>query len=153
MLDAARSRAADLPDALDLAVTRTDLGRARTPLWWRAVGLVQLLLVLTAVVGLIWLGLRYALFALALPTPPSPMVGRLPLFTLLFAGGLLGGLVLSAVIRPIVGAAARRRGRRVAATLTARVRAVGTEFVLAPVEGVLRDYATARAALTDAGRG
>jgi hypothetical protein len=152
MLDAARSRGDDLPDALDLVVARADLGQARTPAWWRLVGALQLLFVLAAGAGLIWLGLRYALFALALPAPPSPMVGRLPLFTLLFVGGLVAGLLLSAVVRPVVGAAARRRGRRVAAVLGAGVRAVGEEYVLAPVTRVGRDYEAARIALRDAGR-
>ena len=41
---AARSRLGDLPDALDRAVASTDLGTDRTPLWWRAVGLLQWLL-------------------------------------------------------------------------------------------------------------
>jgi hypothetical protein len=152
MLAAARSRVADIPDALDVAVARTDLGLARTPRWWRLVGLVQLLLTLAAGVGLLWLVLRYVLFALALPAPPSPEVGRLPLFTLMFAGGLLGGLVLGAAVRPVVSAAARRRGRRVATALTAGVRSVGDAYVLSPVARVGQDHAAAAQALQEATR-
>jgi hypothetical protein len=150
MLDAARSRLADIPDALDVAVARTDLGMSRTPVWWRLVGLLQWLFVLAAGGGLVWLLLRYALFALALPEPPSPDVGRVPLFTVLFAGGLLAGLLLAMVARPIVAAGARRRGRRVAASLTASVRSVGDELVLAPVAQVGQAYAGARTALASA---
>jgi GTP-binding protein EngB required for normal cell division len=152
MLDAARSRQADIPDALDVAVARTDLGMSRTPVWWRAVGLLQWLFVLAAGAGLVWLVLRYALFALALPEPPSPDVGRVPLFTVLFAGGLLAGLLLAAVVRPIVATAARRRSRRVAANLTASVRSVGDDLVLAPVARVGQAYTEARTALASAER-
>lgn len=151
-LAAARSRLDDLPDALDLAVARTSLGPPRPPGWWRLAGLLQLLLVLAAGAGLAWLVLRYALFALALPTPPTPEVGRLPLFTLLFVGGLAGGLLLGILLRPVVGAAARRRGRRVARSLDTGIRAVGDEYVLTPVARVGHDYRAAREALEQAGR-
>jgi len=58
----------DLADALDLAVARTDLGLPDgRPLWWRAVGALQWVATLAALAGLAWLGLRAAMFALALP--------------------------------------------------------------------------------------
>ena len=150
MLAAARSRAADIPDALDLAVARTDFGLARPPRWWRLVGLVQWVLLAAVGAGLLGLGLRYVLFALALPAPPAPTVGRLPLFTLLFIGGLIGGLLVAAITRPIARAAARRRGRRVNAQLTASVRQVGDDLVLAPVAAVAQRYDEARRALAAA---
>jgi 50S ribosome-binding GTPase len=147
MLAAARSRSADIPDALDVAIARTDLGMSRIPVWWRVVGLLQWLFVFCAVVGLIWLVLRYFLFALALPEPPAPQVGRVPLFTALFVGGLVAGLLLALVVRPIVSLVARRRRRRVTARLTEAVRQVGDDLVLAPVREVCRTYGEARAAL------
>lgn len=150
MLEAARSRTADIPDALDVAVARTDVGLARTPRWWRLVGALHWLLVAAAGLGLLWLVVRYAFFALALPEPPSPQVGRVPLFTLLFVGGLVTGLVLAAAVRPVVSAAAARRRRRVTASLTAAVRRVGDDLVLAPVARAGREYAEARQALADA---
>ncbi len=150
MLDRARSRAADIPDALDVAVARTDLGSPRPPRWWRAIGALHWLFVAAAAVGLLWLVARYALFALALPEPPTPQVGRVPLSTLLLGAGLLGGLVLAAVVRPVVAAAARRRGRRVAARLEAAVRDVGDRLVLAPVAKVGLDYDEARRILSSA---
>ena len=150
MLAAARSRVDDIPDALDVAVARTDLGMSRTPAWWRVVGLLQWLFVLAAGVGLVWLVLRYVLFALALPEPPTPQVGRVPLFTVLFVGGLLGGLLLAVVVRPIVAIAARRRRKRVTAALTGAVRRVGDELVLDPVARVGHDYTVARRSLSEA---
>jgi hypothetical protein len=150
VLAAARSRAEDLPDALDLAVARTDLGLARTPVWWRLVGLAQWMFVIAAAVGLAWLVLRWVLFALALPEPPAPDVGRVPLFTVLFAGGLLAGLLLAVVTRPVVAALARRRRRRVTTSLTKAVRSVGDQLVLEPTGRIVEQYAQARRSLAAA---
>jgi energy-coupling factor transporter ATP-binding protein EcfA2 len=147
ILAAARSRADDLPDALDVAVARTDLGVRRRPLWWRFFGGLQWLAALTALVGLGWLAVRYVFFALGLPELPGPHVGRVPLATVLLFGGLLAGLLVSIVVRPLIRFAARRAQGRAEARLRAAVTEVGREMVIAPVREVLRSYAEARAAL------
>ncbi|MEK8108750.1 hypothetical protein NKG94_35240 [Micromonospora sp. M12] len=148
---AARSRLGDLPDALDRTIAGTDLGLGHRPLWWRIVGGVQWLVTLAAVVGLGWLVLGYALRALGLPALDNPMVGQVPLPTLLLLGGLLAGLLVAALTRPVVrwprGARARAEQR-----LTAKVALVGEEYVLAPVRIVLSSYEQARDALRDAAR-
>ncbi|MET8253722.1 GTPase [Micromonospora sp. NPDC005197] len=149
---AARSRLGDLPDALDRTIAGTDLGLDRRPLWWRVVGGVQWLVTLAAVVGLGWLVLGYALRALGLPALDNPMVGQVPLPTLLLLGGLLAGLLVAAVTRPVVRWAARRARARAEQRLTAKVADVGAEYVLAPVRIVLASYAQARDALRDAAR-
>jgi GTP-binding protein EngB required for normal cell division len=150
VLAAARSRQTDVPDALDVAVARTDLGLDRTPSWWRIVGAVQVALVVATAAGLLWLVARYLLFALALPEPPIPSWGRVPWPTLLLLGGLGGGLLLAGVTRPIVNALGRRRARRVGRALNKAVARVGDTLVLAPVEALRTSYAAAREALTNA---
>jgi energy-coupling factor transporter ATP-binding protein EcfA2 len=152
MLDAARERADDVPDALDVAVVRTDLGQARARAWWRAIGLGQLLLLGAALAGLAWLVVRWVLFALAIPTPAQAAVGRLPWPTVLLVGGLLAGLVLGAVARVAVTMAARRHGARAARRLTRSVAAVADGLVLSPVVRVRDDYRAARDALAEATR-
>ncbi|MFI7606988.1 GTPase [Micromonospora sp. NPDC049366] len=147
---AARSRLADLPDALDRAVAGTDLGLDRRPVWWRVVGAVQWLVTLAALAGLGWLVLGYALRALGLPELDNPTVGEAPLPTVLLLGGLLAGLVVAALTRPVVRWAARRARSRAEQRLTVAVAAVGDEYVLAPVRVVLASYAEARDALRDA---
>ncbi|MFG2047848.1 GTPase [Micromonospora sp. NPDC048935] len=149
---AARSRLGDLPDALDRTIAGTDLGLGRRPLWWRFVGGVQWLVTLAAVVGLGWLLLGYALRALGLPALDNPMVGQVPLPTLLLLGGLLAGLLVAALTRPVVRWAARRARARAEQRLTAKVALVGEEYVLTPVRAVLDSYAQARDALRDAAR-
>ncbi|SCL16123.1 GTP-binding protein EngB required for normal cell division [Micromonospora inyonensis] len=144
---AARSRLGDVPDALDRAVAGTDLGVPERPVWWRLVGAVQWLVTLTALAGLAWLVLGYALNALGLPDPDEPMVGAVPLPTLLLLGGLLAGLLVAAVTRPVVRWAARRARLRAERRLAAAVAAVGEEHVLTPVRAVLTSYVEARNAL------
>jgi GTP-binding protein EngB required for normal cell division len=149
--EAARSRLDDVPDALDVAIASTDLGVGRPPVWWRLVGAVQWLAALAALVGLVWLAVRYALFALGLPLLNGPMVGRVPLATVLLGGGLLAGALIATVVRPLVRLAAKRVRARAENRLRAAVTEVARELVVAPVRGVLHAYADARAAL-DAAR-
>ncbi|NUR71045.1 MAG: ABC transporter [Hamadaea sp.] len=144
---AARSRRDDLPDALDVAVARTDLKLDRNPRWWRTFGLLQWIAALAVVAGVLWLLVRYVMFALALPEIPMPEVGRVPLPTFLLFAGLLVGLGLALLVRPIVRLAARRKGRRAYARLRSAVVLVADSHVLTPVRGVLDAYARARSLL------
>ena len=148
LTNAARSRTADLPDALDRAVAKTDLGMSRTPIWWRVVGGLQWLFTLAAVVGLGWLIAGYAVRALGLPALQHPKVGDVPLPTLLLLGGLLMGLLLWLLLKPVVNWGARRARRRADQRLRAAVTEVAREYVVAPVREVLNAYAQAREALT-----
>lgn len=145
---AARSRLGDLPDALDRAVAKTDIGMSRKPFWWTAVGLLQWLFTIAAVVGLGWLLAGYAVRVLGLPAFDNPKVGEVPLPTLLLLGGLILGLLLAVLLRPIVNVGARRAGRRAEQRLRSSVTEVGREHVVAPVREVLNAYAQARESLT-----
>jgi GTP-binding protein EngB required for normal cell division len=145
---AARSRIADLPDALDRAVAKTDLGISRKPVWWRAVGLLQWAFVLAALAGIGWLITGYALRALGLPAVNYPKVGEAPIPTLLLLGGLALGFLFWLLLQPIVNWAARRAQRRAEQRLRAAITEVAREYVVAPVREVLHAYAQAREALT-----
>jgi GTP-binding protein EngB required for normal cell division len=145
--DAARSRAADLTDALDRAVATTDLGLTRRPLWWRAVGGLQALLAAAVVAGALWLAGLYALTVLRLPEPEPPQVGVLPLPTVLVLGGLLAGLLLALLARVLAVLAARRRRARAEARLRESVANVADALVLAPVRAELAAYSELRGAV------
>jgi hypothetical protein len=144
---AARSRAADLPDALDRAVGSTDLGMSRTPIWWRVIGVLQWALTFAAVGGLLWLLAGYAVRVLGLPELHYPKIGEAPLPTLFLLGGLALGLLLWLLLKPIVNYAARRARRRAEQRLQVAVTGVAREYVVAPVREVLNAYAQAREAL------
>ncbi|WP_306208897.1 GTPase [Actinoplanes sp. RD1] len=145
---ASRSRLGDLPDALDRAVAKTDLGMSRKPIWWTIVGGLQWLFTIAAVAGLGWLVAGYVVRLLGLPELDNPKVGVVPWPTLLLVGGLILGLLLALLLRPIVNAAARRAQRRAEQRLRQAVTEVGREHVVAPVREVLSAYAQAREALT-----
>jgi len=132
--NAATSSRSELPELLDRAVAGTDLGLGRPPRWWRAAGAVQLLLVATAAAGLLWLAALFAVSWLQLPDPPLPHWGRLPVPTILLAGGLLLGLLLSAVSGLFAKIGARRRALRARRRLAERVRRLADEAVVEPVE-------------------
>jgi GTP-binding protein EngB required for normal cell division len=144
---AARSRESDLADALDRAVATTDLGLARKPLWWRAVGGLQALLAAAVVVGALWLAGLYALTVLRLPEPEPPQVGVLPLPTALLLGGVLAGLLLALLARALAVLGARRRRARAEARLRESVADVAETLVLAPVRAELAAYSALRAAV------
>lgn len=145
---AARSRLNDLPDALDRAVARTDLGVSRKPLWWGLVGGLQWVLTAATVVGLGWLLFGTAMRFWVLPDYEFPQVGAITLPALLLFGGLLAGVLLALLLQPIVNAASRRAQQRADQRLRQAVTEVGREHVVAPVREVLNAYAQAREALT-----
>jgi hypothetical protein len=122
----------------------------RKPLWWRLVGLLQWLFVLTALGGLGWLLAGYGVRALGLPPLIYPKVGYVPLPTLLLLGGLALGMLLWLLLKPLVNWGARRTRRRAEQRLRAAVTDVAREYVVAPVREVLNAYAQAREALAAA---
>ncbi|WP_111768182.1 GTPase [Nakamurella deserti] len=141
-----------LADRLDRAVTGTDLGPDRTPVWQRAAGGLQWLLALTALAGALWLLALVGLGLLQLAdVVPLPRVEGIPLPTLLLVGGLLAGLLLALVSRPLVRAGARRRARQARQQLTDRVATVADTEVLQPLTRVRADHDRFRAAVTRAG--
>ncbi|MCZ2818873.1 YfjP family GTPase [Modestobacter sp. VKM Ac-2977] len=141
-----------LADRLDRAVAGTDLGPDRTPLWQRAVGGLQWLLVLTALVGALWLLGLVGLGLLQLDdVVPLPRVEGIPLPTLLLAGGLLAGLLLALLARPLVHVGARRRARQVRRRLLDRVGEVADAEVVEPLTEAREDHTRFCAAVTRAG--
>jgi energy-coupling factor transporter ATP-binding protein EcfA2 len=142
-----------LPDRLDAAVAGTDLGPERVPLWQRAVGGLQWVLALVALAGALWLlGLVLLGFFQLDDVLPLPRVQGVPLPTLLLAGGLVAGLLLAVVSRPLVRLRARRRGRAAARRLRAAVDAVAEDELLGPMTDVRGDADLFRAAVEAAAR-
>ncbi|MDP9431020.1 MAG: GTP-binding protein HSR1, partial [Actinomycetota bacterium] len=142
-----------LADRLDRAIAGTDLGPLRAPMWQRAVGGLQWLLTLVALVGALWLLALVVLGFFQLDEiVPLPRVEGLPLPTLLLVGGLLAGVLLALVARPLVGLRARRRARRAEQRMRAAVDVVAQEEVLAPMAEVREDHDRYCAAVTRAGK-
>ncbi|RBY92332.1 GTP-binding protein HSR1 [Blastococcus sp. TBT05-19] len=142
-----------LTDALDQAVAGVDHGPDRVPLWQRAAGGLQWLLVVVALVGALWLLALVVLGFFQLDdVVPLPRVEGFPLPTLLVGGGLLAGLLLALVCRPLVALRARRRARSAGRRLRAAVQEVAEGEVLAPLTEVERDAERFCAAVAAAAR-
>ncbi|MBR7742903.1 50S ribosome-binding GTPase [Phycicoccus sp. BSK3Z-2] len=140
-----------LGDALDQAVVGTSLF-ARSPIWWRVVGGLQLGLAAAAVVGLLWLGL-YALggwLQLDAVLPAVPTLGVLPVPVVLLLGGLLAGLVLAVLAAWLARFGARRRAAVMDARLRAAIATVADTEILSPVRRVLERHGATREALRHA---
>jgi len=147
--EAASPRGEDLGDALDQAVVNTTL-RARNPLWWAVFGGLQWAFALTAVAGLVWLGVLMVLGWLQLPAVNTPRLGPLPYPLLMLAGGLLVGYLLSLVTRVVGRAGSLRHKVLVAARLRGAVAQVARDRLVAPVQLVLDRHRTTREHLDEA---
>ena len=125
-----------MSDALDQAVIHTSL-RSRTPVWWRIVGILQILLGLAALAGALWFVALWVLGWLQFPSIETPMWGPLPWPFVLLFGGIAAGLLLALVSRFLAGIGARRRGAVINGRLRDSISLVADERVLAPVSTVL----------------
>ena len=150
--DAAAPGTESLSDALDQAVIHTPL-RARQPLWWRVVEVLQWLFGLAVIVGVGWLVVLGVIGWLQLPPLPTPKVGELPIPFLALALGVLGGWLTALVNRLLVGVGARRRGRLIEGRLRTSIAAVARERIVDPVAAVLDRHARTRERLDRARRG
>ncbi|MFB4292343.1 GTPase [Nonomuraea sp. ATR24] len=138
---AARSRSAELADAVDRAVGRTSLGVTRRPRWWRAVNVLQWLVFAGMVAGAGWLAALFGMDYLRLPEPPMPTVWEVPWPTALLVGGALAGVLVALLSRLAAWLGGRRRARKAARALRAAIGEVGQAYVLGPVEEELARHA------------
>ena len=132
-----------LTDSLDRAVIATSL-RARRPVWWFGVNILQWTLGLVALIGLIWYAVLWAFALLQLPRPETPSVGILPLPLILLVVGVLIGIGLGVLSRCWARVGARHRRTVVEQRLTESVATVADEHILIPVDEVLMRHRETR---------
>jgi len=141
-----------LGDRLDRAIVETELPADRSPAWWTLVRVIQWLLIAVVVVGLGWLTLNAVLGYFGLGVLPMFPLGpedglRVPVPTLLVAGGVVAGLLVSGLSRLVISAAAGAAARRARKRLESAVAEVAEERVLAPARAEVARHDAARAAL------
>jgi len=129
-----------LNDRIDRAITETDLGAGRVPLWCRIVRLLQWVLLLAAVAGAIWLGALAVSdhLTIAMPDPPSVRGFAMPLVMLI--GGVVLGVLLALLSRVLVRMGARSRAARAERRLRASIAEVTEELVVEPIAAELATY-------------
>ncbi len=147
---ASTSRLTELGDALDRAVTGTDLGVSRTPWWWRLLRGLQVTLLAVATAGALWLTGLFLLGYFQLSVPDAPRAGGIPVPTLLLVTGVLSGLLLTVLSKPLNGATARSRARQADRRLRSAVAEVTHELVTVPIDAELAAHAEARDAVAAA---
>ncbi len=147
---AAAPEESHLADALDQAVMATPL-RARDPWWWSVLGIVQLVFVLAAVAGLLWLATIAVMGWLQAPIE-TPLWGPVPVPVALLVGGLLAGALLGALVRVLARSGAGRRRRLIDGRLHAAVAEVADKHVGTPVQEVLDRHRRTRDLLLAAAR-
>lgn len=135
-----------LGDSLDRAVIGTSL-RARRPVWWFVVNVLQWVLGLVAVAGLVWYALLWGFGLLQLPRPETPSVGILPAPLVMLGLGLLLGIGLGVLSRWWARIGARHRRSLIGKRLAESVATVADEHVLVPVDEVLARHRETRAHL------
>lgn len=149
---ASMARLGDLNDALDKAVAGTDLGVSRTPIWWRVVRFLQVLLILTALVGGLWLVALAVMGYLQLPQPDTMRVRNFPLPTLLLVGGVLAGLLLALLSRLLARLSGKAKARTAERRMRTAIADVTERLVVEPIQAEVAAYRTTRDALAQAGR-
>lgn len=132
-----------LTDSLDRAVIGTSL-RARRPVWWFVVNILQWVLGLVALTGLIWYAVLWGFALLQLPRPETPSVGILPLPLVMVVVGVVVGIGLGVLSRWWARVGARHRRTVVAQRLTESVATVADEHILIPVDEVLMRHRETR---------
>lgn len=153
---AVHSRMEQLPDLLDQAVVRTDLGTEGTPVWWQLFRGLQWLLIVSVVLGLGWLTLNLALTYFGLPPLPTAPLGpggglRIPTPTLLSLGGLCAGMVLGVLGQFFVRLGAKAAERRARRRLDKAIHQVAAQHVVDPLAAEVQRLADARGLLRDMG--
>lgn len=152
IFDAVHASEATLPDQLDHAIVTTELKADRTPAWWQLIRGLQWALIAAVVAGVAWLTLNVVLGYFGLPRvevyPMGPEGGlQVPVPTLMVIGGVLLGIVVSALSGLVIRATASSAARRAERALRASVAQVAAERVIAPAEAEVRRYAGARSRL------
>lgn len=122
-----------LTDPLDQAIAAAELRSEQPPGWWGLFGLLQKVLLITAVGGLLWLALLFGFSYLRLPEPPTPAWRGFPIPTLMTLGGIAGGIILALVGRGFARIGAGRRAARARKVLEAGMQEVAESYVLGPL--------------------
>jgi hypothetical protein len=144
------ARLSDLGDRLDSALSATDLGVERVPVWAGFVRVLQWLLLLVATAGLVWSAVLLADPWFGVVRPSTPDVVGFPVPVVLLVGGVVLGLLLALLCRLLVGSTARSRARSADRRLREAIAEVADEMVVRPVRAELAAYDSVREGLSRA---
>jgi GTP-binding protein EngB required for normal cell division len=145
---AARSHAAELPEALGISLKDALPTFNQVPRWWWLVKTWQYFLVLVSVLGVAWIGLLVAYGVFEVADSPNDLVGEpglIPYVAILVICTFGMGALTSSACRNMVALSSARHGERMEQHMRERISQVAEEKVLAPVAAELNVYARFRA--------
>jgi GTP-binding protein EngB required for normal cell division len=148
--DAANPADADVVDELDAAVRAATGDVSRSAAWWKLVHGLQLLAVVAAVAGVLWLIAQGIDAAASFGLPDLGSVGPLPTAAVVVVAALVGGLALAGVSGLAVRAGARRKAERTDEALRGAISSIATDRVIGPIERELERYETYRSGIAAA---
>ncbi|MBP2702883.1 ABC transporter [Microbispora sp. RL4-1S] len=143
VLEAARSRSADLPGALTNELAEAAPPLNRVPAWWWLLKIWQYLLVVMFAAGLGWAGAVLAYGVFEVGRPPAAVlgdVGVLPWVGLMLLSVVGLGLLTGLASRNFVVLEAGKERERLELDMRRRVGGVAHDMVITPVEGELNRY-------------
>ncbi|MCD0452787.1 hypothetical protein LO762_26925 [Actinocorallia sp. API 0066] len=144
---AARTHAAQLPDALGVALRETVPSFNQVPRWWWLVKFWQRLLLAGTALGFGWIVLLVVYGAFEVAEAPSALIGDLAIlpWVVILTVCMVGmGALTAAACRNVVALSAARHGERVEARMRQSLESVADELVLRPVAAELKAYADYR---------
>ena len=127
----------DLADELDQAVRKAEPGNWKDPIWWKTLGLAQIVAAISVVGGLIWLAVLFGFSYLRLPEPPTPEWEGWEAPTLMIFGGFVVGLVLTLLVRVLASFGAKRRAHKARKAMLGEVEEVVENRVMEPLRAEL----------------
>jgi GTP-binding protein EngB required for normal cell division len=136
----ARSRANEAQGALGAAVARGLPSRDKVTGWWRLIALVQWLLMLLTLAGLVWIALILSLHGSHKSSSLVSATSLVPWLGVMVVALLVLGWLLESWCQNMVVLAADREREQANQVIMARIAAVTSDLVLAPVGRELADY-------------
>ncbi len=112
--------------------------QSKDPLWWKAIGFLQMILLIAALVGLGWLTIIFFAQWFQLPDLPTPEVRGTPVPTALALGGLFFGWLVGLLARQVARVGAKRRSRAVKSEAAKAVTGLADELVMDPIRAELK---------------
>ncbi|GAA2599666.1 ABC transporter [Actinomadura fulvescens] len=144
---AARSQAAELPEALGDALKDALPSFNQVPRWWWLVKTWQYFLVLVSILGVAWIGLLIAYGLFEVGDAPTGLVGEaglIPYVAILVVCTLGMGALTASACRNMVALQSAKHGERMEQHMRERIAVVAEEKVLGPVSAELDTYAQFR---------
>ncbi|WP_026926253.1 GTPase [Granulicoccus phenolivorans] len=138
-----------ISDRLDRAIATTDLGLDADRGWWRAITVLQWILIVAVLAGLIWLGVDFLMLYLQLPPLPTVQWRGFGVQTLLVVGGVAAGLLVALFARIGVEIGARSKQRSARRALQKSIARVTDKLVIEPVNAEVTRYETVRRDLAE----